>query len=222
MKKYIVFDFDGVLIDSKRMYVELIQKALSENRIQMSYDDIDELLIPSIIETSKIVVPRLIKDREQVVKNIEQRVIELTATDGLNYISLSEDVKDTLEQLNKNENDYRIFLLTNSHSTFIDKVMSYYQLEQYFDKILTLDCGFSSKDEAIGYILETEHCQVTDIVYIGDTIADVKLAHRVGCSIIIIFTKSSWNFPNKQDILDQNPDLVTDKLSEVPKLVDLL
>ncbi len=222
MTKCIVFDFDGVLIDSKRMYVEFIHKALSENRIQMTFEDIDELLIPSIIETSKIVVPRQIKDREQVVKNIEQRVVELTATDGLDHISLAKDAKDTLDKLNKNENGYQIYLLTNSHSDFIIKALNFYQLEQYFHEVITLDSGFPSKDEAMKNISKTENCPQTDIVYIGDTKADVKLAHRVGCKILVVFTKLSWNFPNKQEILDLNPDLITDRLSEVPRLLDLI
>lgn len=217
MAKNIVFDFDGVLIDSKRMYVKLIKKALDENGLKVSFKEIDEKLIPSIKGTIEKVLPKHMENRETVIKKTERRVIELTSTEGLDYISLCDDAVSTLKELK--EKDNRIFLLTNSHSTFINKVLSSFNLVPYFNKVIALDSGFPSKDEALKHLSKMENVLLADIVYIGDTENDVKLARSAGCKIVIIFNEISWDFPSKQKVLDQSPDFMIDKFCDLIPLM---
>lgn len=208
----IVFDLDGVLIDSKRMYVELIKKTLEENGQKIPFKEIYEQLIPSIKGTIEIVVPKHIENRVEVINQAEKRVIELTTTEGLDYIKLSKDSARTLQLLKKENN---LFLLSNSHSIFINKVLGKYNHNQYFDEVITLDSGFSSKDKAIKHISKTQNVSLANIFYIGDTKEDIKLAKRTGCKTIIIFNEISWDYPNKQKILVLKPDFVIDKLSDL-------
>lgn len=217
MVKNIVFDFDGVLVNSKRMYVELIKKALEENGLKVSFKKINEKLIPSIKGTIEKVLPKNIANREKVIKKMERRVIELTSTEGLGYISLCDGAVTTLKNLK--EKDNMIFLLSNSHSSFINKALGSFGLNLYFDEVITLDSGFQSKDDALRYLSKMENVTPADIVYIGDTENDVKLARRTGCKIVIIFNGISWDFPNKQKILDINPDFIIDKLYDLPSLI---
>jgi len=217
MAKNMVFDFDGVLVDSKRMYVESTKKALKENGLKVSFKEIDEKLIPSIKGTIEKVLPKHMANREKVIKKIERRTIELTSTEGLNYISLCDDAVSTLKELKEKNN--RIFLLSNSHSTFINKVLSSFELNPYFAEVITLDSGFPSKDDALKHLSKTENVRLADIVYVGDTKNDVELARRVGCKIVIIFNEISWDFPNKQKVSDLNPDFMIDKFCDLIPLM---
>ena len=217
MAKNIVFDFDGVLVDSKRMYVGLIKKALEENALKVSFKKINEKLIPSIKGTIEKVIPKHMENRETMIKKTERRVIELTSTEGLNYISLCDDAVSTLKELKEKNN--RIFILTNSHSTFINKVLSSFELNPYFYEVIPLDCGFPSKDDALKHLSKMENVRLADIMYIGDTKNDVELARRVGCKIVIIFNEISWGFPNKQKVSDLNPDFMIDKFCDLIPLM---
>lgn len=208
----LVFDFDGVIIDSKKMYVELIKKALEEKRVKILIGEIDEKLIPSIKGTIEKVLPDKIENRERVINKTEKRVIELTSAKGLNYVELSKHAINTLEALKKNN---KIFLLSNSHSGFINKVLNKFNLNHFFDDIITLDSVFSSKDKALRHISKIENIKISDIFYIGDTREDIKLARNVGCKIIIVFNSISWDFPNIQKILELKPDYLIDKLSSL-------
>ena len=145
----LVFDFDGVIIDSKRMYVEFIKNALNENGIKIPYNQLEKKLIPSIKKTIENVILEKIENKEKIVEKTEKRVIELTSTKGLDYIKLVKDAKSTLKNLSKNN---KIFILSNSHSLFINKVLNSFNLEKYFNEIITLDSGFSSKYKALFYI----------------------------------------------------------------------
>ncbi|MDI6917074.1 MAG: HAD family hydrolase [Thermoplasmatales archaeon] len=217
MAKNIVFDFDGVLVDSKRMYVELIKKALEENGLKVSFREINEKLVPSIKGTVEKVIPGHMSSRETVIEKIERRVIEFTSTEGLGYVSLCDGVVSTLKDLK--EKDNRMFLLSNSHSAFISKVLSFFNLNPYFDEVITLDSGFPSKDDALKHLSKMENVRLADIVYIGDTENDVRLARKAGCKIIIIFNEISWDFPNKQKISDLKPDFMIDKLCDLLPLI---
>ncbi len=220
MTNNIVFDFDGVLIDSKRMYVELIRKSLLEFGLSISFEDISDKLIPLITGTIERILPVDTKTRDIMLNQIVERVIELTSLEGLNYISLCNDADNTLEHLKGN--NYNLFLLSNSHSTFINKVLTHYNLNQYFDEIITLDSGFTSKDEALNHILIMENIAPGNLVYVGDTRADVTLATNVGCKIVIILNEISWDFHKRQEIIELGPDFIIDKMHDLLPLMESL
>ena len=116
----------------------------------------------------------------------------------------------------------RIFLLSNSHSMFVNKILNVYDLDRYFDDIFTLDSGFNSKDDALKHISKTERVSIDEIVYIGDTEEDVKLAKRVGCKVVIIKSEISWEGQNKLGIKSLGPDAVIDKLSDLSAVLKSL
>lgn len=215
----IVFDFDGVLIDSKRMYVELIHLALNENGVKIPYKEIDKKLIPSIKATIENVTPKNIKDRTNVKISAEKRVIGITSTEGLEYIKLNKDAINTLVELKK---DNRIFLLSNSHSSFINKALNKFNLKQYFKEIITLDSGFMSKNDALRYISKLENVDISDVIYVGDTKEDIKIATEVGCKIIVIFSKISWDYPDLDKISELDSDFMTNRLSGLIPIVNIL
>ena len=217
MAKTLIFDFDGVLIDSKNMYVELIHRAFSDVNIDISSERIAQHLIPSIKGTIDNVCPLDIPNRQSIIKSIELKAIELTSTIGLDYISLNENSKSVLAEFKAR--GFSIYLLTNSHSAFINKVLALYSLEPFFKAVLTLDSGYGSKFEALKHIASQEAIDYSELIYIGDTRKDVELAQEVGCKIIIIFDKYSWDFPNEQEIQDLEPDFMIDSLADLVSLL---
>jgi phosphoglycolate phosphatase-like HAD superfamily hydrolase len=199
------------------MYVELIKLALGEEHLEVPLKVIDEKLIPSIKDAIDLVVPSEYPDRDSLIDNTEDRVIELTASIGSNYTTLSEHAITTLDQLK--DMDFKIILLSNSHSSFINKTLETFKLQQYFDLVITLDSGFDSKDESLKHLASSENVEIQDIIYIGDTKNDVELTKRVGCKIIVVFDSISWDYPDRKKIEHLNPDYILDQLSD---LIDVL
>jgi pyrophosphatase PpaX len=215
--RILVFDFDGLIVDSKRMYIELIKKALEENGQRFSFEEISEKLIPSIKGTIERILPEHMENKSTVVEKSEEKAIELTSTDGLNFISLCDDAANTIRELM--ERGSKMYLLSNSHSTFIEKALRFFNIDSYFEEVFALDSGFSSKDDALRHISKINNVGLADVTYIGDTENDVKLARRVGCRIIIVFNEISWNFPNRQRILDSSPDSIIEKFGSLVPLI---
>ena len=215
--KILVFDFDGVIIDSKKMYIKVIKKALEENGQNIPLKEIDAKLIPSIKGTIDILVSKDIENRKEIVENAEKRVIDLTASEGLENLKLGENVVETLEELKINN---KLFLLSNSHSGFIKKVLEKHNLNRYFNEIITLDSDFSSKVEALKYISKTEKVDISEMIYIGDTEYDIEIAKKIGCKIIIIYNNISWNYPHINKIKNLKPDFLLDKLSDLIHIIE--
>ena len=119
MIRDLVFDFDGLLIDSKEMYIKFIKTAFAEFGLKLSFEEIENKLIPSIRGAIEILLPKNLENRLETAQNIENLVIELTSRDGENNITLCNNVRSVLNALK--EKKYNIYLLTNSHSLFINK-----------------------------------------------------------------------------------------------------
>jgi HAD superfamily hydrolase (TIGR01549 family) len=220
MVRNVIFDFDGVLIDSKEMYVEFLKRATQENDIEIESDKIEAELIPHVRGTINNILPKNLENRDTLGKRIEERVINLTADEGLERVRLNEDVTTTLYGLKKM--GYNMFLVSNSHSRFINNVLGQYDLHTFFDDVITLDSGFKSKDEAIKRIIGKEGIETNEIAYIGDTIEDVKLGKRVGCKVIIILSNFSWDYNKKEKIEALSPDFLVDDLSDIILILDTL
>jgi len=201
-----IFDFDGVVADSKRMYVEAIRKALAVEGFQRGSKEIFRKLIPSIKGT----VERLIPDRrESVIDKTVESTIEHTVESAYR-VELNPHVMEVLKKLSHKG---KVFLLSNSHSKFVDKILAKNEIRKYFTGVITLDSGYGSKEEALRSI-----CMGVDpgeVYYVGDTITDAELAKKVGCKSVSFLGKSSWDYEKRDKIKEIGVDYVVYDLIEI-------
>ena len=61
MSPLIVFDLDGVLIDSRKMYIELVQRVLQEH--DFSKEDVENALVASVPGTIRNLIGEKLHDR---------------------------------------------------------------------------------------------------------------------------------------------------------------
>ena len=56
-----------------------------------------------------------------------------------------------------------------------------------------------------------------EVFYIGDRVADILVARKVGVKSVIILGKCAWD--SKKEILSSNPDFVIDDLAEIKEII---
>jgi len=81
--------------------------------------------------------------------------------------------------------------LTNSAGRFVTAFLKKNKLLRYFDKLFYAE-NFGTKEDALRAIARKYKSRISDVVYVADKKADVKIARNAGCRIIVPLA-CSWD-----------------------------
>ena len=118
---------------------------------------------------------------------------------------LYEGLEETLNILCK---DYRLFIVSNCQSGYIEAFLDYYGFEKYFRDILCWGDNELSKGDNIKLIMERNN--IENAVYVGDTQGDCDSTYYAGAK----FIHAAYGFGsvNKSDaVINSITDLVNIK-----------
>ena len=130
MKKYILFDNDGVLVETERYYFLATQKALAIHDIELSFEYYQTIMPKAITAWHLMLDAGFTQD--QVVQTRDQRNIyyqEYLKSESL-YI---DGVHEILEQLSKK---YKMAIITTSRRVDFEIIHADKKLTQYMEFIL--------------------------------------------------------------------------------------
>ncbi len=203
MKNVLIFDYDGVLIDSfgvfmdyflssckkygfdqiddKKSFLELFNGNMYENMFKMGLSK--EEILKIVLNVKK----GLIKDQEK--------------------IKLFDGIKESLEKLSKNN----ILVVVTSNDTEV--VERYFKSKNidFFNEIIGSDKE-PSKIKKIEYIKSKYSGE--NFYYFGDTIGDITEGKKAGIKTVAI----TWGWHDASDLKKQNPDYLLDSVSELSNL----
>jgi HAD superfamily hydrolase (TIGR01549 family) len=204
-KKLLIFDFDGTIVDSKTAYYNSIIKQL--NPMGFSKKRITEAinLGLSLWDTLGEFIPSALR-RWWIRRKIMKDVLKEAST--IRKCHDSEHIKDI---------HIKKILISNSLSEFVIPVLKHFKMIKVFDKIYCAD-DFDNKTKFIINYLKTKKINPRECFYVGDRVADVALAKKIGCKSIIVYGKCSWN--SKKEIMKAKPDFVVPDLILVKKIVE--
>ena len=183
MKKILVFDFDGTIADSKRLYINMIYSSLLEHSLIYPKSHITRALGPKL----EITLNNINKFSPKLLQKLKKK-INSDITKKAKSLKLCPYANETLKRLHENN---KIFLLTNSSGKFVRQVLRYNKILRYFSRLYYAE-NFSSKEQAIKSIAGKYKTKIKDVIYIADKVSDVKIARNVGCRIIISLA-CSWD-----------------------------
>jgi phosphoglycolate phosphatase len=202
MRKIIIFDFDGTIADSKKLYIDTIHHSLLEHSFLVRNQQISEhpknakhfFGYPKS-RVTKALGPKL----EMTLKNLDKFSPELMKklkmqinsdiTKKAKSLKMCPYARETLKKLK--QKGWKIMLLTNSAGKFISAFLKHHKVEKYFDRLFYAE-NFSSKESAIRQITRQYKVKVSDVIYVADKLSDVKIAKNVGCRIIVP-SACSWD-----------------------------
>jgi len=203
--KVIVFDMDGVLIDSEPAYMEMNKKLFGELGIKMNEANYHELVGMSSFNMWTMLKEDFNLSREvnELVKLEKNRMYEILNSDII--AGPIKGITDLLESL-KGKN-FNISVASSSPKDNINLVVSKLKLDKYFDYIVSgedVEKGKPAPDiflnAAKQFNAAPEKCFV-----IEDSVNGMKAALNAGMKCIG-FKNNDTNFQNlsKADLLIQN------------------
>ncbi|AIQ14249.1 HAD-IA family hydrolase [Paenibacillus durus] len=185
MIKHIIFDFDGTLVKSRTLAVDLFNELSDKYGYQkVKQEDVEELSKLSIMERLQklnvpiLKFPMLVREMKQLYRNY---VIGLDLVEG---------VSDLLYGL-KNQG-YQLGILSSNTESNINHFLVTNKI-RIFDYVFVASNLFG-KDKAIKKLINHYNLPKDQVLYIGDELRDVEACKKIDVPFIGV----TWGFDSAE------------------------
>ena len=210
--KLVIYDLDGVLIDSNPGILESFRRTFEEIDEPFNPEDILSRIGHGLYQIFRDILgeeyePRLEEVRERYIKHFQSL--------DIGYIKLLDEVPETLAEVKKQ--GYMQALATNKTVTEAERILGELGVAQYFD----LMAGFMTVSRAkpepdmILYLLDKLGVEPGEAVFVDDTSVGLTAGIRAGVHTVGITTGNN----TLDQIMSVSPETVIHSFSEVSRII---
>jgi phosphoglycolate phosphatase len=200
MIKYVVFDFDGTLADSKALVVSLFNELAQKHGYKkIESSNLDYIRSLSIIERCRFLGVPLYKIPFFSARFLSQY------KKSCGSILLYDGIKELLEQLQKN--GYQLAVLSTNSESNIRTILSTHQIHSITEFYCSSD--LFGKGKMIKKFLEKHRLKSSEIIYIGDEYRDMTACRENNVKGIWV----SWGY----DLQKKDTDYQLDYIAHSPE-----
>ncbi|MBP1711099.1 MAG: putative phosphatase [Deltaproteobacteria bacterium] len=192
----LLFDFDGVLVDSIDVYEKTVTDCLQQigQPLTRGREEFLELFEGNFYESL-------------VQKGVDMDKFTAASAGILAKINYAEmkpfdAVRPVLRELKKN---HPLVVISSNDTPTIREALRLYDFNGIFDDILGSDFMLS-KTEKILYVIQKYSVKPQDIYYIGDTTGDIKEGKQAGIKTVGV----TWGWHSKTKMAGSQPDYLFD------------
>ncbi|RXI95523.1 HAD family hydrolase [Anaerobacillus alkaliphilus] len=191
MLKYIIFDFDGTLVDSKDFSIQVINQLAEKYQFnRLSQEQIEHLRKFPIAERCKAIGFPLYKIPFALIDFL------LMYKKGTEQLSLFPGIRDLLEKL---EEDFNLAVISSNTEENITQALQNNEIENIDDILVASIFG---KDKVIKQFLKKHSLKASEVLYVGDELRDILACKRAGIKIAWV----SWGFDSIEVTEIEKPD----------------
>lgn len=206
----VIFDMDGVIIDSEVIYIDFFQKVLQDFDVEISEEDLFSLAGLSQQKTDEFLKLKLHRKPEEVYSLMKKYIDD----DKINYSSIVMDgFYPLLKELKRKK--FNIALASSSPKKTINNVLEELDIKDEFDAIISGEDFIESKPNPEIYIKTCEILGVRpkDSIAIEDSDYGIDSAKNAGLTVIAR-RENRFNF--KQD----KADFIVDNLQDIKLILE--
>lgn len=200
----VIFDFDGTIVDSSGLMLDVYKKIAAEKNISFpESDEISELRKLSTRELMKMFkirfwqIPGFIKNaRELYSKNINQ-IVEISEMTNL---------------IRKIKDEAKIAIVSTNSAATIKNYLESINLN-IFDDII--EASLFDKSRGIKKLMKKYNVQIDQTIYIGDETRDIEASKRAGVKCISVL----WGLNHKDALEKLSPYKIASRPAELLELL---
>jgi len=207
--KAIIFDMDGVLVDSEPVHIETEKMTLREYGINVPESEWKGFTGTTDHDMFAYIVKNFTKGNigvDELVTHRAKTYLKMAPT----KIQMIPGALEFLKQVKKS--GFKIALTTSSTKEIQRPIFAKFNLHPYFDVIVTGDEITNGKPDPEAYLKTVEKLGIpaTNCLVIEDSTNGIRSAKAAGCIAVGITT----SFP-KEKLQDAGADFVVDSFSEL-------
>ena len=202
--KLLLFDFDGVLVDSLDVYEKTVTLCLAKinHPLQRGRQEFLELFDGNFYE--------MLAQKGVDLDKFMTTSVDILSQVKYNEIKPFDAMWPVLQELKKK---HCLIVISSNDTPTIREALRLYGFEDIFQEILGSDFMLSKKDKIL-YAIKKYSVMPDDIYYIGDTIGDIKEGKQAGIKTIGV----TWGWHDKAKMASSNPDYLFDDPQELMQL----
>ena len=203
MKKLVLFDFDGVIVDSFEMTYRVARKTDSGRTREQQ----KQLFDGNVYDEMERKAGKRITDEDDLsfYKEYVPQLMDLPPIEGISQV------------LGELQSIYTLIVVSSTISSPIAEYLAKYNLAHYFDEIMGGDIH-RSKVAKIQMILKKHGTKPAEAIFITDTLGDMREA--IKCGVLSIGV--TWGFHEKERLQKGNPFVIVETPQELPKAIGLV
>lgn len=185
MIKAVIFDMDGVIIDSEPIHLEFAMELFKKLGFNMSVEEYSKF-----VGTTSKYMWDTIKKKYNLENTIEE-LIEMERNGFFDFLSSPDKVIEPIAYIPEllkalHENNYKIALASSSPIRLIEFIMESLKIRKYFDELVTGDFVKRSKPEPDVFLYAADKLGVLpeECVVIEDSHNGVLAAKNAGMKCI--------------------------------------
>jgi phosphoglycolate phosphatase len=195
-KKLVIFDFDGVLADTLIASYDVFKK-VNENVNLNEFKSLYEENLHESLKTKKLI------SRPDYFSQYDKHTREIKVPDILKKIVKELSFK------------YILAIVSSTQTSSIEKILEREELLTYFNDILGYDFA-SNKVEKINIVLKKYEISQGNVVYITDTLGDIREAQKCGVKSIAV----TWGFHSRETLEKGSPVAIIDDPNDLLNTVN--
>jgi phosphoglycolate phosphatase len=200
----LLFDFDGVLVDSLDVYEKTVTDCLNAigQPLTRGREEFLELFEGNFYQS--------LVDKGVDMKKFEEASVSILAQ--VNYAAMKpfDAIRPVLRRLKQN---HPLVVISSNDTPTIREALRLYDFERIFDDILGSDFMYSKKEKIL-YVIRKYSVTLQDIYYIGDTTGDIKEGKEAGVKTVGV----TWGWHSKALLAASRPDYLFDTPEELLQL----
>lgn len=208
-KSLIIFDWDGTLMNSVDLIVKAMQSSATAQGLHIDECSIKSIIGLSLINAIHQLFPNNPEKHEAIIQGYADFYIANDMTTQLFF-----GIDDLLEKL-KNQGKL-LAVATGKKRVGLERVLASSQTKHYFTISRCADEAGSKPDpQMLKDILVATNKQVTDAVFIGDSIYDIQMANAIGMDSIAV----NYGCEKAEVLAKQNPTYQVNNVQDLTKLL---
>lgn len=213
MKKLIIFDCDGTLVDSEKVAVKAFTSIWAEHGYHISEEEFKEQFIGSGKNS-----PARIKLRQSLTQEVLLAAEDYAESEIIRNITPVPGMKEFVSKL-----DCKICVASNSSPSYLAKVLENSGLAHYFGKDVFSSHQVENPKPAPDlflHVLETMGVSADEALVIEDSVPGIMAAHNAEIDVIGFTGASHFSHALVSKIINVNPTWHCQLTNEIQLIID--
>ncbi|OXL24051.1 HAD family hydrolase [Psychrobacter sp. DAB_AL32B] len=209
-KTLIIFDWDGTLMDSIGLIVESMHVAGEAHGFTTTDQAVKDIIGLSLMKGIEILYPQATDVQKQAIQQ-SYADYYIPNSHRTPFFAPIENMLQTLQQKNR-----KLAVATGKKRKGLDRVLDASNSHHYFVMTRCADESGSKPDpQMLTDILQYTEQQISNAVFIGDSIYDIQMANSLGMTSIAV----NYGTASSSDLAAQQPSYQVDTPQALAELL---